>query len=128
MARIVLIDDEAQLRDLIALMLQRWGHEVFPEPDGRKGMQRVRACSPDLVITDIIMPDQEGIGTILELRGAHRGVKIIAISGGGRNSGQDYLALAKKLGADCVLEKPFERQELKAALEQCGFNCKEGAS
>jgi len=118
MARIVIIEDDDDLRPLLAQMILRLGHEVFAEPDGKAGLRRVQACSPDLVITDMVMPEKEGVETILELRRDFPRVKIIAISGGGRLSGANYLPMAKKLGAAAVLEKPFGRDELKEAVDR----------
>jgi len=68
------------------------------------------------VITDLIMPEKEGLETITELRERHPGIKIIAMSGGGRLNNDDYLYMARKFGAACTLAKPFSREELKAAL------------
>jgi DNA-binding response OmpR family regulator len=116
MARIVIIEDDESIRSLLAQMLERLGHEVFEEPDGNAGLRCVETCTPDLVITDIIMPDKEGVETILELRHRFPAIKIIAMSGGGRHSATDYLQLAKKCGAGYTLAKPFGQEELKAAL------------
>jgi CheY-like chemotaxis protein len=118
MARIVVIEDDEALRPMLAQMVIRLGHEVWAEADGRAGLKRVREIKPDLVITDMVMPEKEGVETIIELRRTIPGIRIIAISGGGRVSSADYLHLAKKLGAFATLAKPFGREELKAVLDQ----------
>jgi CheY-like chemotaxis protein len=117
MARIILIEDDEALRPMLVKMIERLGHEVRSEPDGKAGLGQVRVWEPDLVITDMIMPGQEGAETIFKLRREYPGVKIIAMSGGGRLGGADYLALAKKLGVATTLSKPFSRDEFKLALE-----------
>ena len=117
MARIVIIDDDESLLPMLVQMVTRLGHEVFAEANGHTGLKRVRAVAPDLVITDMVMPEKEGVETILELRRSFPAVKIIAISGGGRISSADHLLLAKKFGAMATLAKPFSRDELKLVLD-----------
>jgi len=117
MARIVLIEDDEDLRSVLAETIVRMGHEVFPEADGEAGLQRVRETIPNVVVTDIIMPTKEGVETIIELRRAFPNVAVIAMSGGGRATGEDYLTVARKFGARYTLAKPFTDQELKEALE-----------
>ncbi len=117
MARIILIEDDEALRPMLVKMIERLGHEVRSEADGKAGLGQVRVWEPDLVVTDMIMPGQEGAETIFRLRREFPGVKIIAMSGGGRLGGADYLALAKKLGVATTLAKPFSRDEFKIALE-----------
>jgi CheY-like chemotaxis protein len=116
-ARIILIEDDEALRPMLVKMIERLGHEVRSEPDGKAGLGQVRVWAADLVITDMIMPGQEGAETIFKLRREFPGIHIIAMSGGGRLGGADYLALAKKLGVDTTLAKPFSRDELKFALD-----------
>jgi DNA-binding response OmpR family regulator len=117
MARIVIIEDDESMRAMLTAMTEWMGHEVYAEDNGNTGLRRVRDCLPDLVITDMVMPEKEGVETIMELRRNYPKIKVIAMSGGGRNSSSDYLVLAKKLGAHYVLTKPFSRDELKIALE-----------
>lgn len=111
MARILLIDDDDALREILAVVLTRSGHAVTQANTGKKGVALFLAEPADLVITDLIMPDQEGIETIVQLRREHPDVAIIAMSGGVSNSGM-YLNLAAKLGAQRVLGKPFTMTEL----------------
>jgi len=112
MAKILIIDDDEQMRAMLQQMLSRFGHEVTQAANGTEGLERFRADPADLVITDLIMPDKEGIETIVELRRDFPHVKIIAISGGARCGTLDFLPLAKRLGASSTLAKPFEREQL----------------
>src|SRR5262245_58011117 len=108
MARILVIDDDADLREVMQETLQSAGHEVLLAPDGIQGLELQRASPADVVITDIFMPDKEGIETICELKQEFPGVKIIAMSGGGTHVRKPaYLSTASELGADVVLRKPF---------------------
>lgn len=116
MARILVIDDDSQVRMAIKAVLERAGHETILASDGRVGMREYETRAFDLVITDILMPEQEGIETILALRKTSPAVKILAISGGGRVGNQDFLLLAEKLGASGVLKKPFGPDELVAQV------------
>jgi CheY-like chemotaxis protein len=117
MAHILIIDDEDQFRKMLRQMLERADYEVREAADGEQGLQLFRQQPVDLVITDIFMPEKEGIETIFELRRDFPDVKIIAISGGGRVGGLQYLKYAEGAGADHVLIKPFERRELLQAIQ-----------
>jgi DNA-binding response OmpR family regulator len=116
MARILIIDDDEQIRSTLQQVLELEGHEVVDAPDGKVGLQLFREEGADLVITDIIMPVKEGLETIMELRNDYPGVKIIAISGGGAIDPHVYLHYAKEAGAMRTLPKPFEREELLQAV------------
>jgi CheY-like chemotaxis protein len=116
MARILVIDDEAPVRDMIRQILERAGYEVVDAADGREGMVRFREQPTDLVITDILMPEQEGIETIRMLHREFPQTKILAISGGGRRGKLDVLPTAETFGAHRSLPKPFERKELLEAI------------
>lgn len=116
--KIVVIDDDVQFRTMIIEMLERKDYEVFAASDGEEGLKVWQNVNPDLVITDIIMPNKEGIETILELKRKNKDVKIIAISGGGRTNAQDNLQSAKLLGASLTFSKPFESAELLNAVQQ----------
>ena len=118
MARILVIDDEELVRFTLKQALQKAGHEVVEAADGNDGITFIKRSRFDLIITDIIMPEKEGIETIVELRRDDPDLKIIAISGGGRTGNTDYLELAQKLGAQQVLQKPFARQELLDAVQE----------
>lgn len=112
MAKILIIDDDDQFREMLHEMVEREGYTVFSAPDGVEGMKIVNQKNPDLIITDIIMPEKEGLETILELKKMVPEVKIIAISGGGRSQPGDYLRTAKYFGADKTMAKPFTKSEL----------------
>lgn len=118
MARILVIDDEELVRFTLKKALEKAGHEVVEAANGNDGIEVYKQSPVDLVITDIIMPQKEGVETIVELRRDHPDVKIIAISGGGRTGTTDYLELAKEFGARHVLKKPFGRQELLDAVQE----------
>ncbi len=116
MARILLVDDDDTLRKLLSRMLSRTEHELEEARTGFEALDSYRKRPAEVVITDIIMPDKEGLETIRELRKINPEVKIIAMSGGGRVNATDCLMLARGLGANLTLEKPFSNEELLAAV------------
>jgi YesN/AraC family two-component response regulator len=93
MARILIIDDESQIRSMLRLMLERVGYEVVEAPDGIEGIRKYREKPADLIITDLIMPNKDGIGMIIDLKKEFPEVKIIAMSGGGVNRPEGYLEI-----------------------------------
>ena len=117
MPKILVIDDDEQVRALLYEILDRAGFEVVEAANGLEGVNAYRRAPTDLIITDLIMPEKEGVETILELRGEFPSVRIVAISGGGRNGAQDYLSIAARLGARRVVAKPFSRQEILDAVQ-----------
>ena len=117
MARILLIDDDELLRGVLAKALGYAGHEIIQAADGLQGMDLFHATQVDLVVTDLIMPVQEGVETILRLRRDNPKIPIIAISGGVTNS-KLYLDMAGKIGARRILPKPFTPQELIAVIDE----------
>jgi len=117
MPLILIIDDEPQIRSMLKLMLERDGYEVAEAPDGIEGIRVYRQKPADLVITDLIMPNKDGIGMIIDLKKEFPNVKIIAMSGGGLNKPEGYLKGAKKLGAACTLTKPIDRDEMLRAIK-----------
>jgi YesN/AraC family two-component response regulator len=116
MARILLIDDEETFRGTLAKILQREKHEVTTAANGVEAMKHITTDKFDLVITDLVMPEKEGLETILEIRKLLPELKIIAMSGGGRGSANDYLKIASKMGADKTLAKPFTKAEIILAI------------
>jgi CheY-like chemotaxis protein len=118
MARILVIDDDDQVRDMLRQMMAHAGHDVVVAADGEIGMRMHREQPADLVLTDIIMPEKDGWEAIVELRKEFPAVKIIAISGGGRLGPYSYLAIAKRFGALRVFAKPIEKAELLRAVEE----------
>jgi len=113
---ILVIDDDDQFRGMLREMLERAGYEVADAPNGKEGIRLYRENPADLVVTDIIMPEKEGIETIMDLRREFPEVKIIAMSGGGRIDPEEYLHMAEKLGAKRTFAKPVEREELLKAV------------
>ena len=116
MTRILLVDDDESFRPMLQATLERFGYEVTVAKNGNEAIKHYRERPADLVITDLIMPDKEGVETIRELRGEIPAARIIAMSGGGRNGSDVYLQLATGLGAARVLSKPFSHQELLDAI------------
>ena len=116
--KILVIDDDEQMRVLLRQVMEWAGHEVVEAADGRAGMLMQRQHGADLVITDLIMPEQEGLETITALRRDYPGLKFIAISGGGRSGPEAYLPAARELGADRVFSKPFDVQELAETVRE----------
>lgn len=112
MKRILVIDDEPMLCDLYKTALNGAGYQVYVASNGAEGIRMFRQEPCDLVITDIFMPEKEGIETIMELKTEFAGVRIIAISGGGAMKRQMTLNMAKDLGADRIMEKPIKIRNL----------------
>ena len=116
MARILVIDDDSDTRAMLEQTLKPAGYEVILAADGREGVERYRASPVDLVITDLYMPNQEGLETIGELRRRFPEVAIIAMSG--KAAAVTMLSIAQKFGAIGMLHKPFAADELIAAVEK----------
>ena len=119
MARILIIDDDDQFRAMLRTMLEKAGYNDIEEAaNGSIGVKLIRQHPFDLVITDIIMPDKEGIEMITELSRDYPGIKIIAMSGGGKIDPQGYLEMAKHLGASRTLAKPFKHADIIDAVQE----------
>lgn len=118
MAKILIIDDEVQFRKMLRQMLERAGYEVVEAADGRQGEKLFRMLLPDLMITDIFMPEREGLETIMGIKREFPDARIIAISGGGREGDQLFLEQAAQFGAERTLMKPFARHELLHAVAE----------
>ncbi len=116
--KILVIDDEAPVRIMIRATLEKSGFSIVEGADGRDCMTALTQ-DPEigLVILDIIMPDQEGIETIIEMKKKFPHVKVVAISGGGHIGPKNYLDIARNLGAVATLAKPFSRTELLQAVQ-----------
>ena len=124
MQKILVIDDDPLVRRTIGRVLARSGYETLSAADGYEGLVLFQREQPSVVITDIIMPDKEGIETILEIRRLSPEAQIIAVSGGARSGNCDYLEIAAKFGASEVLTKPFD----SAALLDCVARCLDRAA
>jgi CheY-like chemotaxis protein len=115
---VLLVDDHDQVRKLLETVFTRAGYEVISAPDGDDALELLRENRPDLVVTDILMPKMEGYETIIEIRRVYPDIKIIAMSGGGRNTPDSYLGFAKDFGADAVFTKPIDMRRLLETVEQ----------
>ena len=113
---ILVIDDEEPVRAVLRQMLEKEGYKVEEAPDGALGMSLLQDHPIDLIITDLFMPEKEGIETMREVQKSFPQVKIIAMSGGGRMGKLDFLPMAESFGAQRTLAKPFERKELLEAV------------
>lgn len=112
MARVLVLEDDGALGIIIRSALEGAGHEVMVAADGRVGLRVFGASKFDLVITDMLMPDMDGVEIVRTLRAYRASVKIIAISGGGALDHGDLLTTALRLGADATLPKPFAPRAL----------------
>ncbi|MCJ8346429.1 response regulator [bacterium] len=118
MAKIILIDDEIDILQLLEITLESVNHKVDTCISGKQALLKMREISYDVAITDMVMPDQDGIETIKQIKDLDPGIKIIGMSGGGIINADTYLKLAQHLGADIVLQKPFEGQKLIDAVHK----------
>jgi CheY-like chemotaxis protein len=116
MAKLLIIEDDEYVKKMLKQTFERAGYEIATATNGRIGIELYEKSNFDVVITDLIMPDMEGIETITLLRKLNPHAKIIAISGGGRNQPDDYLFLAEKLGASRTFTKPVDREALMQAV------------
>ena len=116
--KILLIEDLRTERTIIKRWLEQEGYDVIEASDGNEGILLYKTHEPDLVITDLVMPDKEGIETIIELQKDYPSVKIFAISGAGLKSAGDYLPLAEKIGALRSFIKPIDKFELMDAVQE----------
>jgi CheY-like chemotaxis protein len=112
MSRILLVDDEAAMRELLTLVLELDGHEVLSASNGNDALDALAQGNFDLVLTDLVMPVRDGIDTIKEIRQRFPQLRIIAMSGGSRNNAGDALETARQIGATRTLQKPFSNQQL----------------
>src|ERR1700730_13821449 len=116
MARILLVEDDDQLRTMLKVLLTHSGYEVYDATNGTGVCDMYEKQRFDLVVTDLVMPNIEGLEVIMDLRRLDRAVRIIAISGGGQGKAEDYLRIAKRLGVQLTLSKPFSNQEFLGAV------------
>ncbi len=119
MARILIIDDNDEFRRTLRMSLEKAGYDIVEASNGNEGIRIYHDKPTDLVIADVIMPEKEGVGTMIELRRDFPDVKIIAISGGGFEEPADYLEGAELVGgAQRVLAKPFTREEMLRTIKE----------
>jgi len=116
--RILIIDDEESIRNVLCSLLEDAGYEVMDAENGRVGIQQCQRMPVDLVITDIIMPEREGLETIRELRRLYPGMKIFAMTGARISKQLDILNIAATFGAVRTFDKPFELVEILKAVQE----------
>lgn len=117
MTKILLVEDDELVRDMLVQMLQRAGHEVESATNGEEAAEKLKYIKPDVMVTDIIMPKKSGITLISEVKDKHPKMEIIAISGGGRLDPTGYLDLSESLGAAVSFEKPVDKSALLTAID-----------
>jgi CheY-like chemotaxis protein len=115
--RVLVVDDNPDMRSFVKLVLERAGFEAQVAADGQRALDLQRERPADVLITDIFMPESDGIELIARFKSGFPEVKIIAMSGGGHVSKKDYLPVAKAIGADGVLQKPFAAGTLLRMLQ-----------
>ncbi|MFO7936981.1 MAG: response regulator [Kiritimatiellia bacterium] len=118
MCNILLLDDELFIQDLFSQFFREKGYNVVCVSNGRKGLEKLRDFDADLIITDIMMPDMDGLEVVREIRKNYADLPVIAISGGMRNAAINFVSAAKDFGADVIFEKPVELSELLASVKE----------
>lgn len=117
MSGILIVEDDKDLREMLKVSLSKRKHTVLEASDGKEAILHFKPAITDLVITDLIMPDEDGLKVIMKIKEIKPGIKIIAISGGGKVGPGNYLNVARALGADVVLPKPFSLNDLISKID-----------
>lgn len=120
-SRILVIDDEEDIRDVARLLLESAGYAVVCAEDGRAALREIERSPVDLVITDMLMPEMDGVELINEVRRRNPDQAVVAMSGGGHAPKESYLQIAHLCGAQVLLPKPFNREQLLRAVEAAGM-------
>jgi len=115
--KVLVIEDDTLTRLMLCRVLRDMGYVTIDAGNGHTGMEMFRTEQPDLIVTDILMPDKEGLETIMEIRAADADIPIVAMSGGGGMQGLSFLAMAKKFGASRTIAKPFTPEKLEEILD-----------
>lgn len=118
MSVILIIEDDKDLRDMLKSALHRKDHVVLEAENGREALIHFKPGITDLIITDLLMPEEDGLKVIMKIREIRGDIKVIAISGGGSGGPGSYLDLARALGADEVFSKPFSLSDLTAKIDE----------
>lgn len=118
MAGILLVEDDNDLRTMLKSSLLKGNHLIIEASNGKEALHKFKSLLVDLVVTDLVMPEQDGIGLIMELKKLKPDIKIIAISGGGKAGPANYLSIAEALGADAVFSKPFSLNIFKEKVDE----------
>ncbi|MCK4950267.1 MAG: response regulator [Gammaproteobacteria bacterium] len=117
MATVLVVDDEESVRDMVTKMIEPAGYDVIEAGNGAEACDACKEAPVDLIITDIVMPEKNGIDLIMDVKKEFPDIPVIAISGGGGITGRyDYLEIAKLVGAKNILKKPFSMKELRSAV------------
>lgn len=118
MKSILIVDDESSIRKIMRAILENEGYSVLEASGGNEAIVQFGKHRPDLVVTDLLMPEKDGIETLFELKQINSKVKVIALSGGGRICSENYLNYAMKLGAIATIEKPFTSEEFLMVINK----------
>jgi CheY-like chemotaxis protein len=118
MAKLLVVEDDLYLRKLMSQALTDQGHTLSVAGDGREALAQLARSVPDLLITDVIMPEMDGFELIMKVRKTYPSLRVLAISAGGRNSSSTYLDISRTIGADRVLGKPFDLPDLFAMVNE----------
>jgi len=118
MPGVLIVEDDKELREMLKMSLLRRHFTVLEAENGKEAITHFKPSLTDLVVTDLIMPEEDGLKVVIKLRELKPSIKIIAISGGGKVGPGSYLNLAKALGADAIYSKPFSINDLTAKIEQ----------
>jgi CheY-like chemotaxis protein len=128
MLRILIVDDDELFRSMLRAILTKMGHTVRDAKDCDEAVTRFEAEPAEILITDLVMPGKDGLHVIALFKSRFPAVKIVAMSGAGRLVQTNYLKRANAVGADAVIEKPFTKEQLAAALAQCRLTVPQNAS
>ncbi len=118
MPGILIVEDDKELREMLKISLLRNNYSVLEAENGKDAIVHFKPLLTDLVVTDLIMPDEDGLKVVIKLKELKPSIKIIAISGGGKVGPGSYLNLAKALGADAIYSKPFSINDLVVKIEE----------
>ena len=118
MACILVVEDDRDLREMLKISLLKRKYTVLEASNGKEALARFKPTITDLVITDLIMPDEDGLKVIMKIKEIKPSIKVIAISGGGKAGPGNYLNLAKALGANEIFPKPFSVNELLRKIDE----------
>ena len=116
--KVLVIDDDQQFRNYMVELLTEHGYKVCTAENGVAGLEQFSNCQPDIIITDIVMPEKEGVEVILTIRAENPEIPLIAVSGGNLGNAESYLNMARKLGANATLAKPFSLSNLLETVDR----------
>ncbi len=122
MAKVLVIEDSEIMNEMLVEMLSNVGHQVTGVLDGAEGLALLESDNFDLLVTDIVVPEKDGIEIIYFTKNRDKRLPVIALSGGGRTGPGDYLSLAEKFGADYTFQKPIDKETFLGAVRECLVN------